>query len=282
MSLSSNERAAMDAIMAEVGIDFRCYSGRKYLGLRYGYAWVHIPSEHIQAFGDGTLSKPIHMTGRKEGDPKKGSSSQYIATDNWGEAAAFVKDVLSTGRTIECGEGAGIMRLFRQTTARMRTVNYRLDRALKGLMEPDDIPPLDMDSDYQRGHVWTQEQREKYIGYFIESGAIRDIPQMPVVIYYPPDVMEAAQAQVVDGKQRLTSIKMWIEGDIAARLSSGREVWFKDLNEIERASLPHLAALEIEDDPEGFFDFYLRLNAGGTVHTEDEISRVGEVLDELD
>ena len=62
-----------------------------------------------------------------------------------------------------------------------------------------------------------------------------------------------------------------------------RELWYKDFNEVDRASLRLSSRIVYGDwTREERLRFYLRLNSGGVAHTEEELDRVRALLVALD
>lgn len=86
--------------------------------------------------------------------------------------------------------------------------------------------------------------------------------------------------EVIDGKQRLTALWRWVHGVIPATIG-GREYWYKDTTEIERRHFPNIKCAYIDLPERQRLQFYLLLNAGGTIHTDAEIEKVQVMLDSL-
>lgn len=136
---------------------------------------------------------------------------------------------------------------------------------------------FELDPDYQRGHVWTPEQRVAYIESFIRGQAPRTI------MFNCPGWMRGDAKgdiphhtfQCIDGLQRLTSLLMFIRGELAV---------FGDLTLAKLKGSPFDArrmgikvCLYEFAWREELLDFYLRLNAGGTPHAEEELNRVRQL-----
>lgn len=141
-----------------------------------------------------------------------------------------------------------------------------------------EFEPLNLDPDYQRGHVWTDEQAARFVGHLIEGGAT------PMLIVNR-DPTYNRHDEVVDGKQRITACYRWYKGEIPAELTDGRLVYRRDLDETGQRYITGMtgAVQEIgyvQLDRAGILRLYLRLNRGGTVHTDEEIARVRALLAE--
>jgi len=73
---------------------------------------------------------------------------------------------------------------------------------------------------------------------------------------------------------------MFISGAIGAVLSDGRRVQWVDFNEVDRRIIPNIKCAIVRlPDQASILRFYLKLNRGGTVHSDEEINRVKALLD---
>lgn len=130
---------------------------------------------------------------------------------------------------------------------------------------------LDMDPDFQRGHVWTTEQRERYVEFLLRGGQSgRDI-----YLNCPGFETDSTPGQMVlvDGKQRLTSCLMFLRNEVKAFGAYYRE-YEGSIRNIVQLKI-HVNQLRTRAE---VLSWYLDLNAGGTVHTDEEIARVRELL----
>ena len=130
---------------------------------------------------------------------------------------------------------------------------------------------FNLDPDYQRDRVWTDGQRMDYLGFLLEGGRAPEIVVRELPACY----------EVVDGKQRCSAILDWWQGKFQARLSpenGSRRIWVHDLSpeEINVVKSDHLRAraIIVRLNRKQTLALYLRLNRGGTRHTDDEIERV--------
>lgn len=86
-------------------------------------------------------------------------------------------------------------------------VSHRLD-ALKGTIDRyKKEHNLDMNPDFQRGHVWNMEQRLRYVEFVLQGGKSNPI-------YFNCKGWMGdfdGQMVIVDGKQRLTSLLMFLD-----------------------------------------------------------------------
>jgi len=132
---------------------------------------------------------------------------------------------------------------------------------------------LQMNPDFQRGHVWSEEQQVSYIEFLLHGG------KTARVIYLNNNHWQKTKPQgeqyfvCVDGLQRATAIRRFVNNEIKAidhyysefegspRIMQGIKVNVNDLQ--TRAEV---------------LQWYIEFNSGGTVHTKEEIERVRELL----
>lgn len=127
--------------------------------------------------------------------------------------------------------------------------------------------------DYQRGRVWSAEQSARFVGYVVTGGQ-----PPPIWVQQHP---ELDLEEIVDGLQRLSAMRDFFDDKIPALVPNGAEVLhsgfdpdctgrFRSLHVNKMiTSLPTRADV---------LRLYLRLNSGGTVHTNAELRRVAELL----
>ena len=133
---------------------------------------------------------------------------------------------------------------------------------------------LDVCPDFQRGHVWTPEQRTAYV----ESKLSGGIPhQSDIIRFNCPGWQNSFEGQMVcvDGLQRLTSALMFLRdevsvfgGHVLSRIGNGKVPWDVSF----RVTINDLRTRE------AVLNWYLELNAGGTPHSATEIARVRALL----
>lgn len=134
-------------------------------------------------------------------------------------------------------------------------------------------PHMNLAPDYQRGHVWTRRQSELFVGHIIEGGT------SPAFIIH--EDWHGLEMEMVDGQQRARALLAWFDGDIEAEITSGERVRYADATETEARMLRFSCGLveRVGSWPRAErLRLYLRINSGGTVHTDAEIRRVREML----
>lgn len=136
--------------------------------------------------------------------------------------------------------------------------------------------PLNISPDYQRGHIWTVEQSSKFIGHMLEGGQVAHI-----IVNSGPNGC-APIPEVIDGKQRITACIGWSNNKFPALLYDGREIWARDLDQSSRVRCRNMIGMQyalVRLNRKQCLELYIKLNRGGTVHTDDEINRVKRLLD---
>lgn len=129
------------------------------------------------------------------------------------------------------------------------------------------LAPLDLDPDFQRGYVWTQEQKIRYIEYILRGGRSgRDLYFNCVGWqrgYEGPYV-------IVDGKQRLEAVMGFLNDKVPA-FGHYRSEYTDKLRLTGPDFIWHVNNLKTRKE---VLQWYIDLNSGGTVHTKDELERV--------
>jgi len=160
------------------------------------------------------------------------------------------------------------------------TGTYRINVSLSYLKKTIDSfvedYQLDLDPDFQRGHVWTEKQRIKFVEFMLQGGA-------PNPIYFNHTAWQKCstigEMVIVDGKQRLTSLLMFMNNEFPV---------FKDLDP-ENIGFFSSQFDSLRTDSLVFvvnnlptrkqvLQWYLEINTGNIAHTEEELSRVEQLL----
>lgn len=174
------------------------------------------------------------------------------------------------------------------------TSNVDLDiRYLKSFMEnyeDDSVSHIDLNPEFQRGHVWTKQQQIAFLENLIRGCQVNNIIYFNDLYGVNPNIIEQADERiknkcvVVDGLQRLTSIIDFIDGKIKL---FDNQVSFNDIKEHEdkvfmrqvfNQSMIKIRTIHITNYAE-LLEFYINFNSGGTVHSETEIQRIKDLLE---
>jgi len=160
--------------------------------------------------------------------------------------------------------------------------NYRvtapwshLERMIK---DYQDDQGLILCPDFQRGHVWTEEQQIRFVEFALKG------PDSGLEIYLNhPNWMHFSRKTkynefvLVDGLQRLTAVLKFLGNEIPAY-----GCWRKDYTGYAHIPVDHHFNINIASLPTKaeVLQWYIDFNAGGTPHDPLEIERVKKLLEE--
>lgn len=135
---------------------------------------------------------------------------------------------------------------------------------------------LDLNPDFQRGHVWTEDQQVAWLEFFLAGG------KTGRVIYlnnpsWGRSVSKKAYNDfvIVDGKQRLNAISRYLNNEIKVYGSYANEYTDNPRGILVNLRL-NVNSLKTRKE---VLKWYLQFNAGGTPHTPEEIERVRQLLE---
>mgnify|MGYP003299344401 CR=1 FL=1 len=131
---------------------------------------------------------------------------------------------------------------------------------------------LVLNPDFQRGHVWTEEQQVAFVEFMLMGGKSAN-----VVYFNAPDwpsTYNDGTYVCVDGLQRITALQRFINNEI--------KVFGHYFDEFEGRLSITRCSMEIRVNNlktrEQVIQWYLEMNTGGTPHSKEEIDRVKELL----
>ncbi len=151
-------------------------------------------------------------------------------------------------------------------------VHVSLDYLAEHVKQYAEDSGFTMDPEYQRGHVWTMEQRSRYVEHVLQGGetgleVIVNVRNFHSINSSKP----RGVAEVLDGKQRLTTLLMFMRDEVRAfgRLASEYEGKPRNC---------HVVWKVVDLNPLEVMRLYVMLNAGGNAHTKEEIDRVRALI----
>lgn len=163
------------------------------------------------------------------------------------------------------------------------TVDVGFDYLEKQLANYENDWGLNLDPDFQRGHVWTEAQRIAYIeGVF--RGTVGDSQR--IIQFNAPHWDDddhggdlPNEIQIIDGLQRLTTVRKFMAGEV---LAFGMQVddFADSAFSVRRGAFRLKFAVHNFAWRSDLLRFYLAINAGGTPHSAAEIERVTAMLAE--
>lgn len=157
-------------------------------------------------------------------------------------------------------------------------VNMPLNYIERAINEYKNELGLILEPDFQRGHVWTQEQQIKYVEFLFRGG------KSSRIIYFNAPWWKGKIDKrkevyhdfvIVDGLQRLSAVLGFLQNKIP--------IFGLYRNEFEgRIPLGIDLIFNVNDLPTkaAVLQWYLEMNNGGTPHTTKEIERVQKLLAE--
>jgi uncharacterized protein with ParB-like and HNH nuclease domain len=153
-------------------------------------------------------------------------------------------------------------------------VNIPLEFLVEKIEEEEKNLGLQLNPDFQRGHVWTEEQQIKYMEFILRGG------QSSRVIYFNhPNWMGSFKGDfvLVDGLQRLTACMKFMKNEISAFGCFHEDFEDKRLIGLKVDLIFNVNNLKTRKE---VLQWYLDLNEGGVVHTKDELGKVKKLLEQ--
>lgn len=187
--------------------------------------------------------------------------------------------------------------MTRQTSEPVREIPMGSSaRAWGDLIHQLEAGDISYDMPYQRGDVWTYDQRIALI-FSILSGT--PVPALilndrPESMWFAADGSRRPIYAVIDGKQRLTAVQMFIGNQLLVPASwfPAERVEFTEVTDdgpyVRYEGLSRLAQRFFENVPapvaeahvktvEAEAEIYLRVNGGGTAQTPDDMARAERI-----
>lgn len=130
---------------------------------------------------------------------------------------------------------------------------------------------LQLNPDFQRGHVWTEEQQINYIIFLLKGG------QSSRVIYFNhPGWMGNWQGDFVcvDGLQRLTAVMRFLNNEIKVF-----GIYYKDFEDKLPNDIDLIFNVNNLKTKKEVLKWYLEMNSGGTIHTDEELNKVRRMIE---
>lgn len=166
----------------------------------------------------------------------------------------------------------------------LRSAHWKADfqwtRLMASIKEMgDDFGSLELVPDFQRGHVWSEDQQSRFVesclrGVVSSDGLLIQV-NCPNFTFdeEPGDLPEGVQC--MDGLQRLTAIDRFVNNEITAFGYTA-----SDLKGTEFCPRRYHIKLAVHTFHwrKDLLDNYLAINAGGTPHSSEEIKRVRDLL----
>lgn len=228
------------------------------------------------------------------------SKAFYAAAEVAQQRLASAADLVKVFVTCE---GTGNVNIYRQDRNKQRNPaqkpmkfsdipqrivggTYQCDMPLEDLdawltrREQDPYYQLQLNPDFQRGHVWTKAQQSAYLEYFLTGG------KSGLTIYFNKPSWQSAGEEprayddfvCVDGLQRLTALREFVRGETPA-FGQLLPEFGQTLRQARNSDSLVFNINNLQTRAE-VLNWYLQMNAGGTPHTGTEIARVRALLEQ--
>lgn len=163
--------------------------------------------------------------------------------------------------------------------------NYCVSMTMKQLVDTIERDKkslgLIMEPDFQREHVWTEEQQIAFIEYFLRGGKSGLDLYFNNPDWYHRNSGDYHDYVCVDGLQRITAVQRFMNNEIPAF-----DCYMKDFDDDFAFTLDfvnygfnfHVNDLKTKEE---VLTWYIEMNEGGTPHTKAEIDKVKKLLETL-
>lgn len=139
--------------------------------------------------------------------------------------------------------------------------SYRLDSFIETIDDWVKEDGLQLEPDFQRGHVWNEEQQIRFVEFILRGGKIGR-----TVYFNHPSWLEGDSSDnfvCVDGLQRITAIRRFINNE----LKVFDKYYYKDFEDKLFAPRMHININNLKTRNE-VLKWYIEMNEGGTPHTK--------------
>lgn len=143
--------------------------------------------------------------------------------------------------------------------------------------------PIEMNPDFQRGHVWTLTQKQDFVRNVLRGA----IPESGFVIQfncpnwenfdYVGDLPRGLQC--VDGLQRVTALTEFCDSKFSVDGLFEQDLQGSSFA-ITRGQFYFIVQVYAFENKRELLGHYLAINGGGTPHSEDELDRVRQMMKE--
>jgi hypothetical protein len=134
---------------------------------------------------------------------------------------------------------------------------------------------LNLSPDFQRGHVWSEEKQIEFVEYKLKGGEYSDL-----ILFNHPNWMGNWKGEMVlvDGKQRIEAVRKFIRN----KLPIFGNNYLNDFDKPDQLlwSVDFLFCVNNIKTRLGVLQWYIELNAGGVVHSKEEIEKVIKMIEE--
>ena len=163
------------------------------------------------------------------------------------------------------------------TSAGSWYANYTLVSLVNFINEEIEAAGLQLNPEFQRGHVWTENQQVAWIEYHLRGGKSGNTIYLNNPFWKDGKIPDAGQYVCVDGLQRITAAQRFVNNEI--KVFGSYYIEFEDRIPFGDVTMT-LNVNDLKTEKE-VLQWYIDMNIGGTPHTNDEIERVREMIQKL-
>lgn len=162
-----------------------------------------------------------------------------------------------------------INRIRQAEVFRARTGEYPIDMYIQWIKSG----ALNFGAEYQRDYAWGHQEQQTFLrvlisGFPIGSVALAKAPDW--------DICDGPYIEVVDGKQRLTTLKLFINNEIPIVIG-GEEIYWSEFTRSEQLAFgrPTLSAVILDDATEkDRIAYFVAVNFTGVPQSEEHRQKV--------
>lgn len=218
---------------------------------------------YIQLNEGGTAHTPADLDKVKELilalDP---ASANHAETGDYIKFSSFIPP--------QAGEKPSYRKNIRRLPRSFYKVDMPIDMLLDRIERDKREFGLNFDPDYQRDYVWTAQQKVSYVEWVLRGGQ----SGLDIFFNHPGWMRDWKGAyEVVDGKQRLEAVMGFFKGEVPAFGYYIHE--WSDQPDMLKMLHFHVNDLTERVD---LLRWYLSMNAGGTIHTPEEMQKVKAMI----
>lgn len=180
---------------------------------------------------------------------------------------------------------ATLIQIIKPMREKVWSANFAWNRFQNLVGFAEDYGPLDLCPDFQRGHVWTESQKTK----FIEAALRGALTSRELTVQFncanweggsPPEGGRdlADGFMCLDGLQRITAVNEWIAGKVKPFGLSLEDLQGTSFDP-KRNNFTWVVTVHNFTSRGEMLQHYLDLNSGGTPHSPEEIERVRGLRD---
>lgn len=224
----------------------------------------------------------VWTTGRKNNSIDYDSTNTLDKYSRWN--LSYIEDFLRENKEIEEADRIksfmGKRMKIKELPRLIPVGNYRINVGLKSLKRQlenflEDFN-LNLNPEFQRAHVWSLNQRIAFVEFILQEGKAN-----PIYFNYPNWMRKfevGGELVIVDGKQRLTSLLMFLDNEFPVFKSLDKEGVGFYADEFDLVSGDLVFIINDLPTKKQVLEWYLQMNKGNVAHTEDELKKVEELI----